>query len=443
MTLHILALETSSSLCGVALLSVDQGLPVIRSMAHDATAEHAERLLPMVDELLAGAGISAADLSAVAFGQGPGGFTGLRVACGVAQGIAFALDLPVIPVVSLMAAAARDQLENAAFQPGIALPELTQASAPAVPDWRVRVVLQDARMGELYVAAYLHGAGAPTNSWRELQSPILLDASDVGNWLQHQLPVWNQLQDAVGIGLTVRLLGDALLVYPDLAASIQSVFPDTQAGPAVRPDAPTIASLAWQAWQRQDTISPDQAMPLYVRNKVAYTTLEREQGFGGNPKAPGLAASIQPMAPEHLDEVAAIEQSVQSFPWTRRSFEDGLKAGYAAWVMRQGDKTTAFCMAMFAPDVAHVLVLGVAPLHQKKGQGAALLRECERQARARGLPAIILEVRQSNQNAIAFYQHLGFTLFATRKDYYPAADGQRENAFVMEKRLTAPERDHE
>src|SRR5690606_24858615 len=108
MTLHILALETSSSLCDVALLTQAYGRLNVRILEHDATGEHAERLLPMADDLLAQAGIMRSQLTAVAFGQGPGGFTGLRVACGVAQGMAFALNIPVIPVVSLLAVAVRD-----------------------------------------------------------------------------------------------------------------------------------------------------------------------------------------------------------------------------------------------------------------------------------------------------------------------------------------------
>jgi tRNA threonylcarbamoyladenosine biosynthesis protein TsaB len=107
MTLHILALETSSSLCGVALLSETSRGATVRTRSHDATAEHAERLLPMIDDVLAQAGVGRRQLAAVAFGQGPGGFTGLRVACGVAQGMAFALDIPVVPVPSLLAVAQR------------------------------------------------------------------------------------------------------------------------------------------------------------------------------------------------------------------------------------------------------------------------------------------------------------------------------------------------
>src|SRR5690606_30777647 len=135
--------------------------------------------------------------------------------------------------------------------------------------------------------------------------------------------------------------------------------------------------------------------PVYVRDKVAYTTLEREQGAGGNPRAPAGFVVIEPMQEDDLDAVAHIEASVQAFPWTRGNFADGLRAGYGAWVARQPGGIAGFCMTMFAPDVAHVLVIAVAPGAQKTGVGAQLLRHCEQAARGRGLGAMLLEVRPS------------------------------------------------
>lgn len=385
----------------------------LRTMDHDATGEHAERLLPMADNLLTQAGILRSDLSAVAFGQGPGGFTGLRVACGVAQGVGFGLGIPVLPIASLQAVAARD------FDPATALCPVT-------------VVLQDARMGEVYLAAYL-ADGDAASGWRQLQEPILLNAADVGPWLQLSRPAWESEHPGV---LPVRLIGDALTAYPELA-QLQIEQPDLQLGPPLRPDAETIARLALIAWHTGCGIDPALAAPLYVRDKVAYTTLEREGGKGGNPKALQHVAAIRPMTASDLDQVAIIEQSVQSFPWTRGNFADGLKAGYGAWVAWQEGRVAGFCMVMFAPDVAHLLVIAVSPSCQKKGVGASLLRLCEREAMARGLPAVVLEVRPSNDNALAFYRHHGYTQLAVRKDYYPSGYGQREDACVMEKRLDA------
>lgn len=411
MTTHILALETSSSLCGVALLTSTAEDFSIRALEHDATAEHAERLLPMVDALLAEAGLRASQLDAIAFGQGPGGFTGLRVACGVAQGMAFGLDIPVVPVPSLMAVAADAP---------------ARAGAPSL-----KVVVQDARMGEVYLAAYESDRHAASDAWGEFQPPILLNAAHVGAWLDAAASDW---MAEAGSRAVVCLVGDALQAYPDLA-HVREGRDWTMLGPVLRPDVRTIARLALQMWRGGGGIAPELAAPLYVRDKVAFTTHERRHGAGGNPKAPELPVQYVQMLEEHLDDVASIEQSVQSFPWTRGNFADGLQAGYSAWVARQAGRTIGFCMTMLAPDVAHVLVIAVSPDSQKKGVGAELLRICEREAASRGLPAVVLEVRPSNKNALAFYRHQGFSLLAMRKDYYPAADGVREDACVMQKRL--------
>lgn len=412
MTVHILALETSSSVCGVALLSCSDDAVRVFVQEHDATGEHAERLLPMADGVMREAGIDRAQLSGVAFGQGPGGFTGLRVACGVAQGIAYALGVPVVPIVSLLAVAERDRNRQA------------QTGA-------VRVVVQDARMGEVYLGVYQDRVAGTAVQWETLQAPVLLDAADVGPWLSQAWPEWPSTGHRPPV---LRLMGDALDAYPDLRL-IRLDGIDTEAGDALRADAAAIASLALQAWRDGATLAPDHAMPLYVRDKVAYTTRERESGAGGNPRAEGFPIRIEPMLPEHLDDVAEIESLVQSFPWSRRNFQDGLDAGYTAYVARQAGRTVGFYMAMFAPDVAHVLVIAVAPGQQKKGIGGRLLDHCEQMARSKQLPAIILEVRPSNGNALAFYRHGGYQQLSTRRDYYPAADGRREDACIMQKAL--------
>lgn len=412
MTVHILALETSSSVCGVALLSCSDDAVRVFVQEHDATGEHAERLLPMADGVMREAGIDRAQLSGVAFGQGPGGFTGLRVACGVAQGIAYALGVPVVPIVSLLAVAERDRNRQA------------QTGA-------VRIVVQDARMGEVYLGVYQDRMAGTAVQWETLQAPVLLDAADVGPWLSQAWPEWPSTGHRPPV---LRLVGDALDAYPDLRL-IRLDGIDTEAGDALRADAAAIASLALQAWRDGATLAPDHAMPLYVRDKVAYTTRERESGAGGNPRAEGFPIRIEPMLPEHLDDVAEIESLVQSFPWSRRNFQDGLDAGYTAYVARQAGRTVGFYMAMFAPDVAHVLVIAVAPDQQKKGIGGRLLDHCEQMARSKQLPAIILEVRPSNGNALAFYRHGGYQQLSTRRDYYPAADGRREDACIMQKAL--------
>lgn len=411
MTEHLLALETSGSVCGVALISRRNGKLSIARREHEGTGEHAERLLPMVDELLAEQGLGRQALTVVAFGQGPGGFTGLRVACGIAQGIAFALEIPVVPVVSLMAVAQRD--------------------ADAAPEQEpvIRIVVQDARMGEVYLAAY---SPLPEGGWSVLQAPLLLAAGDVGHWLQQACAQPGMLLPACG---KIRLVGDGVSLCAGLDDMRLPAGGSLQYGPALRPDAVSVGKLGIELWQQRQHVPPEQAAPLYVREKVAFTTREREQGHGGNPKAPGLGVALRPMGTADVPEVAAIEAAVQDFPWTAGNFADGLRAGYSAWVAHRHGRVVGFSMTLHAPDIAHLLVLGVAPQDQRGGVGTALMRHCEKEALARKLPAIMLEVRPSNAKALAFYRHHGFDRVGIRRAYYPAAGGKREDAFVMRKTL--------
>lgn len=414
MELNLLALETSSSRCGVALLRVVNGHIEVRVREHEGSQEHAERLLPMANELLAEAGLAPNALNAVAFGQGPGGFTGLRVACGVAQGMALGLDIPVLPVVSHMAVAAQVQ-----YAPSDAI-----------------VVALDARMNEVYLAVYRNASGAGSEpSWEVLQPPMLIAANEVLPWTAHHCERWSA---QAGQALRPLLAGDAWDVYTTDMADIPDNWP--RAVGASRPEAASVANLARLAWLRGETVPAELAAPLYVRDKVAFTTAERSRGEGGNPKAAStLDAEIpQPMGESDLDDVVSLEAHVQAFPWTRRNFSDALAAGNGAWVMRQEGRLAGFCVLMFAPDVAHLLVIAVARSVQRQGLGTKLLAWCESQARARGTDGVLLEVRPSNEKALKFYERLGYLQIGVRRGYYPAEKDQREDALVMQKLFATP-----
>lgn len=243
MTQHILALETSGSWCGVALWRAtgDQGSAVVRE--HPGTKEHSERLLPMVDEVLAEAGIARSAIDAIAFGQGPGGFTGLRVACGVAQGLGFALDRPLAPIPSHAALA----WEGGA-KPG-----------------QVILAAMDARMEEVYAAAYRQDAETVVC----LDGPVLLAAGDLLRWARAH--AW--------YGDDIVHAGEAWQAYATvLGGGAVHVT-------AERPTARAVGALGAQALANGAVVSPELAAPLYVRDKVAFTTAERALGAGGNPRA--------------------------------------------------------------------------------------------------------------------------------------------------------------
>jgi tRNA threonylcarbamoyladenosine biosynthesis protein TsaB len=235
----ILAIETSSELASCALL---RGEAVI-SRVSSGVRTHSQSILPMIQELLAEAGIALKDCDAIAFGSGPGSFTGVRTACGIAQGLAFGADLPVVPVVTLDAMALACHQQHGANE--------------------VLAVL-DARMGEVYWAQYrFDGAAAvaPTVSpMAPVTAPVLVLAPALS------APEAVQPQGAV------QACGNGLSAYAaayegrDFAAGGQA---------EVMPHAIQIAQLAAIAYAAGATVSAAEAQPLYLRNKIAYTQAER------------------------------------------------------------------------------------------------------------------------------------------------------------------------
>ncbi len=400
----ILALETSTSTCSIALLSENAGVLALTQRVIEGASGHAENLLPLAHQVLDEAGLSKRDLDAVAFGQGPGAFTGLRVACGVAQGIGMALDIALIPVGALPALAAM----AAARHPG-----------------RLMLPALDARMEEIYLGAYLDH---PQRDLTVLQPPALLKATDAVEFVLQRLALWQRTTSVVTqpclTGEGWRALHDAHALPNDW------LIDDVHA----RPEAEWVARLAWQAWQQGRTILPEHAAPFYLRDKVAFTTVERSTGEGGNPRARQPSRSVLlPMTGADLPEVLELERAVQSFPWTAKNFEDTLTTGYEAWTLREQNRLVGFCVAMMAPDVAHILVIAVARNHQRAGYGRQLLEQVAQGARMRGAEGLLLEVRPSNTGALAFYAEQGFAQLGIRRDYYPAGRGQREDALVLKK----------
>lgn len=140
------------------------------------------------------------------------------------------------------------------------------------------------------------------------------------------------------------------------------------------------------------------------------------------------------MTADDLDEVVALEQRIHAFPWTSGHFRDSLATGHACWLRREAGEIVAFAVTMRIVDEDHLLDIGVAPDRQRCGQGSALLDFLCTQARQDGMLRMLLEVRPSNQAAIAFYRDFDFVEIGRRRGYYPALEG-REDAIVMARTL--------
>ncbi|MEY2825248.1 MAG: ribosomal-protein-alanine N-acetyltransferase [Pseudomonadota bacterium] len=136
-----------------------------------------------------------------------------------------------------------------------------------------------------------------------------------------------------------------------------------------------------------------------------------------------------------VEEVVRIENDAYPFPWTRGNFLDSLANRYEAWVLREADERLAgYFLLMSAVDDVHLLNITVRPDLHGQGIGRYLLNKVCELAESAGIYQVLLEVRPSNQHALAVYRHAGFQMIGIRKKYYPAAGSSREDAIVM--RLT-------
>lgn len=224
----VLAIDTATEMCSVALLHGDQVFELIEHAGN----RHSERVLPMIDTLLSNAGLQLSDVGLFAFGAGPGSFTGLRIACGIVQGLAYGSQKHVVPIGNLRALAA-SVFENVA--------EGEQVLAAI-----------DARMNESYCAIYRRD-GAIT----EARPPSL-----------ERPPVLAQLAAEADVDIVA---GNALSVFADVWP-LQHTW---RAIPTASPTAGTFARLARIDAERGLAVRPADAVPMYVRDQVALTIEQR------------------------------------------------------------------------------------------------------------------------------------------------------------------------
>ena len=140
------------------------------------------------------------------------------------------------------------------------------------------------------------------------------------------------------------------------------------------------------------------------------------------------------MVEDDLDEVLDIEGAIYTHPWTRANFADSLRAGYRCFTYRNGAGLIGYFVLMVAVGEAHLLNLSISAAWQRRGYGAALLREVLRVGRDRHARHVFLEVRPSNTAALALYDGFEFKRVAVRRGYYPGNGASlegREDALVL------------
>lgn len=226
--MNLLAIETSTEACSVALV---HGQEVI-TRSELAPRRHAELALPMADALLAEAGLGRHALDAIAVGRGPGAFTGVRLGVALAQGMALALDRPVVPVSSLAALALEAPEDEAAI-----------------------LAVIDARMGEIYAACYRRNdsGGLVALDEERVCAPAALVLPEAAAW---------------------NVIGSGWATYADVLRG--HLTGELMHAEGERyPQARHVAELAVREYRAGRAVPPEQALPVYLRDKVALTLAEQ------------------------------------------------------------------------------------------------------------------------------------------------------------------------
>ena len=149
------------------------------------------------------------------------------------------------------------------------------------------------------------------------------------------------------------------------------------------------------------------------------------------PQPPAAEARFEPLTPARLEALLAVEESAYTHPWTRGNFIDAMASGYQAQLLMADEHLLGYFVAMRGVDEVHLLNITVAPACQRQGWARVMLDALALWARGQGAQWLWLEVRASNKRALGIYEAHGYRRVGERKRYYPAEDGQREDAVVM------------
>lgn len=217
-------------------------------------AKSSQLVLPEIMQLMEDAHMRFSDLTAVVLGRGPGSFTGLRTACSVAHGLAFGAGVPVLPIDTLLAVAEEARFQNAQQQQKKKQQREKQQSVQLAQEVQRFFVTMDARMDQVYTAAYEW-----QSAWQCVQAPSVNSPEDIS--------VPNEWND-----LAFTTAGNAWEAFStrwpkELSDKPMHAMPTAQA----------LLRLAPVAWSQGWAVPPEDALPLYIRDKVAQTTQERAQ----------------------------------------------------------------------------------------------------------------------------------------------------------------------
>ena len=389
-------------------LVVDDKKVLISNEQATQESKYSSSILPLIKKLLSNFSFTPIDLKGIILVSGPGSFTGLRVTNGFVQGLAHGLDCPVVSI--------------SAFEVYAFAWLFNNKKQEAQQDPFFLDVIIDARLEEFFLARVLCKRWESKKFEGKLNCPKKIDSANFRwNFSIHEEPT---IFDNQSLKIRNSNSSVSILKCPNIA---DFKLPNYGEIKVISPQNNLFLS-GWAAllcvynenvtWKKANEVHP-----LYVRDQVAQTILERK-------KNPSLI--IESFDESDLDTVTSIEQDTYQFGWSMKNFQDSLNSNYVCRKLINNSLLVGYFIWMKVENECHILNFTIAKGRQRRGLGKWMLSRLLASLGEYDLRSVFLEVRPSNKSAINLYGRNGFEIVGRRKNYYSTFNG-REDALVMKR----------
>ena len=381
--MKILALDSSGLVASVALAEDDN---LIAEYTIQYKKTHSQTLLPMLEEIRDMVELDLSSVDAIAVAAGPGSFTGLRIGSATAQGLAFAMEKPIVPV---------STLEGLAYQ-------MYGTDAVVCP-------IMDARRSQVYTGIYEFVDRGHGYDMHVIKEQCALSFDEIADSLNN-------------IGRKVVFVGDGIPVFRRRMTEVMQVPYTLAPAHRNRQSAACIAALGSVYYAQGKFVSGAEHIPEYLR--LSQAEREREQELH--------KVIYRDMAPDDVPYISRLEQETFSMPWSADSFLEMISNKNARYYVAQKDgQIIGGCGVLMAAGEGNITNVVVAPDARNQGVGTGMLTHLMEQGSSEGLTAYTLEVRVSNAAAIHLYEKLGFVSEGIRPGFY---EKPTEDAMIFWKR---------